>query len=162
MVSANALRHVLARFTPPPTTRPTAAKAAASDTHSEPPPDQPLPENPDARQDIPRMSKDPRHPLQNRDLDTGMVVRPGGYSLTDSTYADLLHRLVAQNKPIPPGVKKDILAFYADPNAPITTKKYPQAWAEVQADLVKLQSISTSNEPEPFPTYGQDDDAAPQ
>ncbi|HEY5329957.1 MAG TPA: zinc dependent phospholipase C family protein [Acidobacteriaceae bacterium] len=162
MVSANALRHVLARFTPPPATRPTAAKAAASDTHSEPPPGQPLPENPDASQDIPRMSKDPRHPLQNRDLDTGRVVRPGGYSLTDSTYADLLHRLAVQNKPVPPGVKKDILAFYADPDAPITTKKSPQAWAQVQADLVALQGLSTSNEPEPFPTYGQDDDAAPQ
>ena len=62
----------------------------------------------------------------------------------------------------PPAIKKDILAFYADPNAPITTKKSPQAWAQVQADLVKFQDLSTSNEPEPFPTYGQDNDTAPQ
>jgi len=35
--------------------------------------------------------RDPNHPLPNRDLDTGKVVQPGGYPLTDSTYADLLH-----------------------------------------------------------------------
>ncbi|MGB7266487.1 MAG: zinc dependent phospholipase C family protein, partial [Terracidiphilus sp.] len=37
-------------------------------------------------------SLNPQHPLPNRDLDTGAVVKPGGYSLTDSTYAELLHR----------------------------------------------------------------------
>ena len=31
-----------------------------------------------------------------------------------------------------------------------------RAWAQVQADLVKLQDIPASNEPEPFPTYGED------
>ena len=33
--------------------------------------------------------RDPNHPLPNRDLDTGKVVRAGGYRLTDSTYAEL-------------------------------------------------------------------------
>ncbi|MGB6829282.1 MAG: zinc dependent phospholipase C family protein [Terracidiphilus sp.] len=97
---------------------------------------------------------DLHHPLPNRDLDTGYVVKPGGYSLTDSTYASLLHRL-AQNpaQPIPPGIKRDIETYYSDPSAPITTKKHPAQWAQVQADLKTLAAIPTSNEPEPYPTY---------
>jgi hypothetical protein len=102
------------------------------------------------------------HPLPNRDLDTGAVVKPGGYSLTDSTYADLLHRLIQTPKdPIPPGIKQDVLAYYSDPNAPITTKKNPSAWAQVQADLAIFASLPTSTEPEPFPTYGQDPEPQP-
>lgn len=97
---------------------------------------------------------DPHHPLPNRDLDTGNLVKPGGYRLTDSTYAQLLHR-IAQNssQPIPPGIKRDIQAYYSDPNAPIATKKHASKWAQVQADLKTLASIPTSNEPEPYPTY---------
>ena len=52
--------------------------------------------------------------LPNRDLDTGRVVQPGGYPLTDSTYADLLHRLTHRpTQPIPSGIKLDIQAYYA-------------------------------------------------
>jgi hypothetical protein len=98
-----------------------------------------------------------RHPLPNRDLDTGLRVQPGGYSLTDSTYADLLHRLTRiPTQPIPPGIKEDILAYYANPDSPITTKKDPSAWAQVQADLATLTSMPTSSEPEPYVTYGED------
>jgi hypothetical protein len=98
--------------------------------------------------------RDPLHPLPNRDLDTGSVVKPGGYSLTDSTYARLLH-LLAQSpaQPVPPGIKSDIQAYYSDPDAPITTKKNPAQWAQVQADLKTLATIPTRNEPEPYPTY---------
>src|ERR1035441_6215354 len=96
-VSTLSLRRTLARFTPPLTTRPTTASAAAADVHSEPPAGQALAPNPNANQEVPRQSGDPRHPLPNRDLDTGRVVEPGGYSLTDSTYADLLHRLTRQS-----------------------------------------------------------------
>jgi hypothetical protein len=99
-------------------------------------------------------TRDPRHPLPNRDLDTGSVVKPGGYSLTDSTYAMLLHRLALNpSQAIPPGIKSDIQAYYSDPNAPISTKKNAARWAEVQADLKTLATIPTSNEPEPYPTY---------
>jgi Zinc dependent phospholipase C len=155
--SASTLQRVLARFTPPPTTRSTAASAAAADTRSQPPPSAPLPARPSAKQDVPRQSQDPRHPLPNRDLDTGGVVKPGGYSLTDSTYADLLHRLALQpNRPVPPALKEDIEAYYANPDSPISTKKKPQLWARVQADLATLQGIPTTTEPDPFPTYGDD------
>jgi len=43
-----------------------------------------------------------RHPLPNRDLDTGRVVQPGGYPLTDSTYADLLHEARSQIREVTP------------------------------------------------------------
>jgi hypothetical protein len=102
-------------------------------------------------------TQDPHHPLPDRDLDTGRVVQPGGYALTDSTYANLLHRIAqAPAQPIPPGIKSDIEAFYADPNAPITTKKNPAQWAQVQADLKTLASMPTSTEPAPYPTYSRD------
>ena len=159
-LSTVALRGMLARFTPPPTTRSSAASAAAADTHSEPPPSQPLAAKPGASQDVPRQSRDPNHPLPNRDLDTGQVVRPGGYSLTDSTYADLLHRITRQpDQPIPPGIKEDILAYYASPDSPITTKKNPALWEQVQADLATFGGMKTSTAPEPYPTYGDDADA---
>jgi hypothetical protein len=100
--------------------------------------------------------RDPVHPLPNRDLDTGLAVKPGGYLLTDQTYAELLHRLTRDpSKLIPPGIKSDVQAYYSDPNAPITTKQKPRVWAQVQADLKTLAAMSTSTEPAPYPTYGE-------
>jgi hypothetical protein len=114
--STSALRSALALFTPPLTTRSNSAEAAAADTHSDPPPSRPLSAKTDAKQDIPRQSKDPRHLLPNRDLDTGNVVKPDGYSLTDSTYANLVHRLTMQPaQPIPPGIKEDIEIYMPIP-----------------------------------------------
>lgn len=105
----------------------------------------------------------PRNPLPDLDLDTGSVARPGGYSLTDETYAHLLHRLTRRpSQPIPPGIKRDILAYYASPDAPITTKKDHARWAQVQADLRILAAMPTSREAEPYPTYGDDAAAGEQ
>jgi hypothetical protein len=99
---------------------------------------------------------DPRHPLPNRDLDTGQVTKPGGYLLTDTTYAELLHRLTRNPKqPIPPGIKSDVEAYYADPDAPIETKQHPDEWKKVQEELKTLASMPTSTEPAPYPTYGE-------
>ncbi|HEY1803949.1 MAG TPA: zinc dependent phospholipase C family protein [Terracidiphilus sp.] len=98
---------------------------------------------------------DREHPLPNRDLDTGQVVKPGGYSLTDQTYAKLLHRLTRKpNQPIPPGIKSDVLAYYSDPAAPITTKRKARTWKRVQADLKTLATMPTSAAAKPYPTYG--------
>lgn len=104
--------------------------------------------------DIPTDPRDPQHPLLNRDLDTGLLVRPGGYRLTDQTYARLLHALTRQPQvPIPPGIKNDIERFYSNADAPNTTKRKAKEWAQVQKDLVVLRAIPTSPVPEPFPTY---------
>lgn len=79
--------------------------------------------------------------LDNRDLDTGNKVRPGGYPLTDSTYARLLDHLVKARAPVPDELRQNIEDYYADPNAPITTRKHKKAWRRVQAELVALQSM---------------------
>lgn len=82
--------------------------------------------------------------LPNRDLDTGMRVRPGGYPLTDKTYAKLLNRLAeTPAAPIPAGLKEDILQYYADPDAPIVTRKNRKKWAAVQRELRILMSAPT-------------------
>lgn len=102
------------------------------------------------------------NPLPNRDLDTGQVVKPGGYRLTDSTYAKLLHHLASKpTRPIPPGIKSDVEAYYADPNSPIATKKDHDKWAQVQADLKTLATMPTSAAAAPYPTYGESTESTP-
>jgi hypothetical protein len=162
VLSAAELRSTLARFTLPSAPHPTSAQTAVPIAHAQAAQSQAPPQDaPSAhlrpKTDGPRQQRDPRHPLPNRDLDTGRVVKPGGYSLTDSTFADLLHMLTRQPAvPIPPGIKEEIQAYYANQDAPITTKKDPQQWAQVQADLVTLEKMPTSMEPTPYPTYGDD------
>ncbi len=88
------------------------------------------------------------HPLPNRDLDTGAPVRPGGYPLTDNTYAKLLMRLTTgMPHPVPPGLKSDVLRYYADPGSPIATKRSPRRWARVQQELATLEAMPVSKEP---------------
>jgi hypothetical protein len=90
----------------------------------------------------------PHQALPNRDLDTGAPVRPGAYRLTDETYAKLLHRLVADpHHTVPPGLKSDIVNYYADPDAPIHTKRNPEKWARVQSELKTLQTMTVSDQP---------------
>ena len=95
--------------------------------------------------------------IPNRDLDTGLVVKPGGYSLTDNTYATLLDKITQHpEKTIPIQLKHDITAYYADPEAPIITKKDPQKWAKVQANLKTLETMKTIGELDPLPLEIQD------
>jgi hypothetical protein len=80
--------------------------------------------------------------LPNRDLDTGYKVRPGGYPLTDTTYAKLLHQITKDPKqPVPEGLRQDLLEYYADPNAPIVTKKNPRAWRRVLSEMAVLKQM---------------------
>jgi hypothetical protein len=156
--STDALNFSLRRFTPPPAMRASAAQAAASDKNSQPPPSDPLPAKPGSEQAVPRGSSDPRHPLRNRDLDTGGVIRPAGYPLTDATYCQLVHRLAAKpGQAIPPGIKSDILDYYANMDLDFATKKKAKSWQVLQADLETLRGMKTSNDPLPFPTYGTDE-----
>jgi hypothetical protein len=82
--------------------------------------------------------------LPNQDLDTGLDVRPGTYSLEDYTYADLLHQMTRDPaSPIPFGIKRDLLAYFADPAKAKYIQSDPKRLAGVQADLPILQTIST-------------------
>ena len=85
-----------------------------------------------------RFSEMPRREwaLANLDLDTGTRVRPGGYKLTDKTYAELLQKLATEpGLEVPPGLRADIQAYYANPRAPIATRRNHKAWMRVQAEL---------------------------
>ena len=62
-------------------------------------------------------------------------------------------------QPIPPGIKEDIQKYYSNLDLPITTKKDPERWKQVLADLNTLAAMPTSTAPEPFPTYGDDQGA---
>jgi hypothetical protein len=148
-LSIRIFRRILARFTPPP-----AADAGDGHTSS---PSAPFPVIATMDPEVLLQSRDPKHPLPNRDLDTGHVVQPGGYPLTDSTYVSLLHRLVQQpNQAIPPGIKEDIQAYYANPDSPIATRNDRDKWTQVLADLATLATMPTSTEPQPYPTYGDE------
>jgi hypothetical protein len=152
LASVDALDFALRRFTPPPATRATAAKAVSPDSAANSPDPKPLIKLGPS----PAETRDPLHPLQNRDLDTGLAVRPAGYRLTDDTYATLLHRIaLTPTAPIPPGIKADIAAYYANPDLPFATKKDPARWATVLADLNTLKTVPTSTELDPFPTYDE-------
>ncbi len=156
-VSVAVLRRRLAQFTPPSARRLRAAGISAGALPEATQAAQPRATTPAALPMAQRPAPDQRHPLPNLDLDTGHPVQPGGYPLTDSTYARLLHRLTRHPmRPIPPGIKHNIEAYYANPNAPITTKRHPKKWARVQADLAILAAMPTSTAPQPYPTYSLD------
>lgn len=90
------------------------------------------------------LQKQPNAPivLADRDLDTGGLVRPGGHALSDETYAALLKRITARpDRHVPVGLRRDLLAFYSDPNTPIVTRKNRKAWAQVQQDLATLREM---------------------
>ena len=91
-------------------------------------------------------------------------MKPAGYRLTDDTYAYLLHQLTQTPAvPVPPAIKDDILAYYADMSLPFATKKDPDEWATVKKDLATLQTMPVNPLPVPFPTYGDgtDDNVPP-
>jgi hypothetical protein len=95
----------------------------------------------------PRQNPEERY-LENRDLDTGAITTPGSYPLTDQAYAILLHKLVVDPRvPVPARVKSNVLDFYADPDAPNSTKMNNERWSRVQAELTVLQSMPVNDQP---------------
>ena len=86
--------------------------------------------------------------LANRDLDTGGPILQGTYRLADDTYAKLLDRLVADpNHTVPPGLKSDILRYYANAKAPMNSNGKPAKWTQIQTELKTLQTMPVSEQP---------------
>lgn len=79
--------------------------------------------------------------LPNRDCDTGRETRPGEYVLADKTYAHLVDELSTKNAggSLSPAVLENLLRFYADPSAPVVTKKNARAWQKLQDELDALK-----------------------
>lgn len=84
--------------------------------------------------------------IANRNFDTNDPPRPGDYSLVDKTYAELVERLAKQSEPappIPPELRAQIKRFYADPSAPIETKRHRKDWNKLTRALEKIQAAQT-------------------
>jgi hypothetical protein len=85
--------------------------------------------------------------LVNDNFDTGTVTGPGQYPLADKTYAQLLDHLAKDHfAQISPELRKILLDFYSDPNAPFATKKDKMEWAKVLKEVDELKSTTATAE----------------
>jgi hypothetical protein len=83
--------------------------------------------------------------LVNDNFDTGTVTGPGQYPLADKTYAQLLDHLAKDHfAQISPELRKILLDFYSDPNAPFATKKDKTEWAKVLKEVDELKNAGTT------------------
>jgi hypothetical protein len=79
--------------------------------------------------------------LPDRDLDSGKPTRAAEYPLADDAYAKLLTQLASKNfTQAPPDLRADILHFYSDHAAKLSTKKDQAKWQKVQAALAQLKA----------------------
>jgi hypothetical protein len=86
--------------------------------------------------------------LPEDNLDTGKPVRPGAYHMADDAYAKLVERLAKKAfAGIPPELRADILRFYSDPAAPISTRQNSSEWAKLSEDLERLRAAGPALSP---------------
>lgn len=83
--------------------------------------------------------------LVNDNFDTGTITQPGQYPLADKTYEDLLNRLAKDHfASVTPELRKDILDYYKDPNAPFATKKNKREWSKVMQEVQDLEAATVA------------------
>jgi hypothetical protein len=83
----------------------------------------------------------PGFQLKNMDFDTGRETKAGEYSLADKTYARLLNDISKDDfNQLTTDVRGDVLQFYGDSSAAVTTKKDKKSWQKLQDQLEKLKS----------------------
>jgi len=86
--------------------------------------------------------------LPNVDFDTGQETKAAEYSLTDDTYAKLLSRLSEHKfNGVTPDLRDNILRFYSDLSAPISTKKDKVKWQNVLTELDQLKAVTPPSAP---------------
>ena len=78
--------------------------------------------------------------LPNENFDVGEVTQAGGYKLGDRAYAQLLGKLDGHYTDMPPELRLDILAFYGDLSAPVSTKADSTEWTKVIKELDELKA----------------------
>ncbi len=84
--------------------------------------------------------------LENKNFDVGVITRPGEYKLQDQTYAYWLGELSQSGfAAVNPGVARDILAYYSDLNAPITTKQNRKDWQQTLTQLDQLKAAPAAS-----------------
>jgi hypothetical protein len=86
--------------------------------------------------------------LLNDNFDVGVATGPGAYRMNDDAHAKLLEKLAEKNfADVSSDLRAELLDFYSDPNAPYATKRKPELWSKVEANLQKLKNFA----PEPPP-----------
>jgi hypothetical protein len=80
--------------------------------------------------------------LPNENFDVGEITAAGKYKLGDRAYAQLLDKLEGRYADMPPELRLDILAFYGDLSAPVSTKSDSLEWARVVKELGELKAAS--------------------
>jgi zinc dependent phospholipase C len=83
--------------------------------------------------------------LENKDFDTGRDTRPGEYPLTDEAYGKLLDKLARDKfSGTADDLRRNILAFYQDPNAPNAMKKHHDKWNKTMIEVQQLKSAQVA------------------
>lgn len=81
--------------------------------------------------------------LVNDNFDTGTITGPGEYGLADKTYAELLDRLSEHHfDNISSEVRKAILEYFSNLQAPFTLKKNENKWEKVVREVNELKAIT--------------------
>ena len=81
--------------------------------------------------------------VPNLNFDVGQETSGGKYRLNDDAHAQLLHKLAANNFGcVSPDLRDEILAFFANTDAPFDVKKDKQTWDRVQKELDQLKSAN--------------------
>jgi hypothetical protein len=80
--------------------------------------------------------------LPNLNFDVGSETSGGKYRLNDDAHAQLLHRLAEKKfSCVSPGLREELLTFFASADAPYDVKKDKKTWDRVQAELKSLKEM---------------------
>jgi hypothetical protein len=80
--------------------------------------------------------------LPNDNLDVGAFTAAGKYTLADSAYSRLLHKLQGHYTEIPQDLRDDILAFYRGPGLADSTKTSAGDSARLVKELDQLRAVN--------------------
>ncbi|MBV9081460.1 MAG: zinc dependent phospholipase C family protein [Acidobacteriaceae bacterium] len=83
--------------------------------------------------------------LENRNYDVGVTTPAGVYRLDDAAHAFWLDMLAKKDfSTVSPAIAAELLSYYSDLNAPIETKKHPEQWKRLRAELEALKAKQTA------------------
>ncbi len=78
--------------------------------------------------------------LANENYDVGVATRPGEYRMEDDVRAFWLDRLARKSfAGLTPPIREELLNYYSDLGAPISTKKNEKQWRRMLAELEELK-----------------------
>lgn len=97
--------------------------------------------------DLVQLRKGGAPALPEANLDTGGATKAGNYTLADETYARLLHSLARRHfRGLTPELRKDILSYYAMPDAPAVATKHPKKWRKTLRELAALRAAPVQSQ----------------